>query len=124
MRILNTLIQIHQANQSLILKQWLLKNQNSKMVQLYEGIANGKWENDIQASLFLYQDACHPNYRRLKTLLKEKLLMLIQFIPISDKELTCSELRQSRNAFIKAILKQRTSGEEIFEEVGLILSEM
>lgn len=123
MRILNTLIQAHQQNQSPVLKQWLQKNHDTKMVQLYNGIAKGKLTSDIQASQFFYQEVNHPNYRRLKTLLKEKLFDFMLYLPISDEELSCTELRFARNAYLKVLFKQKVTTEQtMLEEVDLILA--
>lgn len=123
MQILNTLVKLHYHNQSTILKQWLQKNHDTKMVQLYYGIAKDKLKSDIQASQFLYQETNHPNYRRLKNLLKEKLVELMLFIPISKEELNCTELKNTRDAFLKALFKQKVENSEaLLGEVDLILS--
>ena len=105
MQILTILTQLHQQNPSPTLKKWLQKN------------------HDIQASQFLYQEANHPNYRRLKTLLKKKLLDLMLHLPTSDEELSCPELRHFRNAYLKALFKQKVSTEQaMLEEVDLIFA--
>lgn len=123
MQILTTLVQLHQQHPSPILKQWLRTNHSAKMVQLYNGIAKGKLCSDVQASLWLYEEANHPNYRRLKHLLKEKLLDLMFYMPVSDQKYNCTILKAARHAYIKAVLSQKVSAEQtMLEEVDLILA--
>lgn len=107
MQSLFPLVQLHQKNPSPTFKSWLKKNYGTKMGQLYFGIANGELDNDVKASLCLYQDTSNPNYRRLKCLLKEKLQELAQFIPLSGDDLHNESLKDARNSFVRLLINQK-----------------
>jgi ABC-type phosphate/phosphonate transport system substrate-binding protein len=86
MTILKELIEILYRNPNPPLQSWVAANLNSRIVQLYYGIARQQWKTDMAASLALYGKTDSAAYRKIKSDLKNKLLQFIVFTNIDEEE--------------------------------------
>jgi hypothetical protein len=92
MTVLKELIDILDKKQSPPLKAWLSANVNTRLVQLYQGIARNQWKSDLAASLALYGNADSAAYRKLKSALKAKLLEFVIYVELDVNQFPENEL--------------------------------
>jgi hypothetical protein len=76
-------------NPSAVYKDWLMSQNKTKMGQLYKGILKNKWNDDDDAAAkdLDYKSSQDAGYRKLKSLLVEKLYELFLYIKIPSKNL-------------------------------------
>lgn len=94
MTILKELINILDKKQSPPLRAWLSANVNTRIVQLYQGIARNMWKNDLAASLALYGNSDSSAYRKLKSALKAKLLEFVIYVEIDETAFSEPEIQK------------------------------
>lgn len=94
MTILKELINILDKKQSPPLKSWLSLNVNTRIVQLYQGIARNMWKSDLAASLALYGNPDSAAYRKLKSTLKTKLLEFVIYVEIDETAFPEDEIQK------------------------------
>jgi hypothetical protein len=115
MKALQTLIKIHQENPSKMLELWKKENKSGKMMLLYEQIAVNSFANDMQASIFFYKTANHSNYRRLKHALKQKLIELLQFVPIGNFQRP--SIKSAFKLFVLSVLEDKSVDMAVVKEI-------
>lgn len=106
MVVLKELVNILNENQSPAVKAWLSVNVNSRIVQLYQGIARNTWKNDLAASLALYGNAESAAYRKLKSTLKSKLLGFIIYLDIDENSFSEEEIKKIKTLERQLILEK------------------
>ena len=118
MKVLQVLVNIISKQPSLQLQQWLSSSATSKTVKLYQGILNGQFQSDLDASLALYGKTGEGNYRRAKFQLKENLIKLLRYMPISKEEEQNEAIKRAHYNFVIALLSAKDVDEEFVRELA------
>ena len=118
MKVLQVLVNIISKQPSLQLQQWLSSSATSKTALLYQGILNGQFQSDLDASLALYGKTGEGNYRRAKFQLKENLIKMLRYMPISKEEEQNEAIKRAHYIFLAALLSARAVDEEFIKELA------
>ncbi len=118
MKVLQVLVNIISKQPSLQLQQWLSSSASSKTAQLYQGILNGQFQSDLDASLAIYGKTGEGNYRRAKFQLKENLIKMLRYMPLSKEEEQNEAVKRAHYNFLVALLSARDVDEEFIKELG------
>ena len=118
MKVLQVLVNIISKQPSLQLQQWLSSSASSKTAQLYQGILNGQFQSDLDASLAIYGKTGEGNYRRAKFQLKENLIKMLRYMPLSKEEEQNEAIKRAHYNFLVALLSARDVDEEFIKELA------